>query len=72
MFSNKSKAFQRGFVSGLRSPYTVLYFGRRRYGFKPTDFVALSWKKVGESLQTAMNHEGYTDEQRTHAALKRH
>lgn len=72
MLETKNKAFRRGFVSGLRSPYTVFPFRKTHYAFKPVNFVALSWQRVGKSLEIAIEQEGRIDEQRAQASVKAH
>ena len=72
MLDTKTKAFRRGFVAGLRSPYAVFSFERPRYGFRPMNFVALSWFQVGESIDSAIKKEGRIDEQRADGSVKAH
>ena len=70
MLEAKNRAFRRGFASGLRSPYSVFTLQKPHYAFKPVNFVALSWRKVGKSLEVAIEQEKRINDQRSEASAK--
>lgn len=49
-----SKAFQRGALKGFMSPFAIMAGSKPVYTFKRRDLVAVSWRQVGASLQSAL------------------
>ena len=72
MLHSRSKAFRRGLKVGLSSPYSIFYFGRPSYKFRPVDLVSLSWTQVGKSLKAAISEESHLDGERAAGSRKSH
>ena len=54
----RKQAFFRGFTAALASPCTLFLPPHERYeGIVSKDLVARSWRKVGQSLESAINTE---------------